>query len=147
MLKRLSLLSLPLWLVACGTPPSFEPAEPRAPVAAEPPPESSGSTAETIRPAPSAPAPASMPDGVSYAGGDGSSTAQAVIVNGVVTTDRGASTRAEYAWLRNRYPGFRRRDQALVRSAGRYYDALTIDLPGGGSRTVYFDITRSFGKR
>lgn len=91
------------------------------------------------------PPPASMPDGVSYAGGDGSTPRTAVIVNGVTTAR--ASTRAEYAWLRNRHPGFKRRDLKLVRANGRYYDAIGFDTAGGESRTVYFDVTATIGKR
>jgi hypothetical protein len=119
---------------AAPTPLPLQDAQPSAP------------TSLRLSPAPSQPlGPAAFPEGVSYAGGDGSSTRQAVVVNGVASAR--ASTRAEYAYLRNRYPGFKRRDQKLVRSAGRYYDALSFDLPTGESKTVYFDVTGTFGKR
>jgi hypothetical protein len=127
-------------LAACETDSSFEP-PPSATHIPVTPLATPASTASTASP----PVPPAMPDGVSYSGGDGSSIAEAVIVGGVTSTR--ASTRAEYAFLRNRYPGFRRKAQDLVRSGNRYYDALSFDLPGGGSKTVYFDVTGTFGKR
>jgi hypothetical protein len=141
MLKGSSVL-LALLLAACEIQPSndFPAAASPEPVRVEPP-------APPPAPAvmPPAPSPSTMPEGVSYAGGDGSSISRAVVVRGVSGTR--ASTRAEYAFLRNRFPGFRRRDQQLIRSGGRYYDALSFELPNGESRTVYFDVTGTFGKR
>jgi hypothetical protein len=142
MLKGSSVL-LALLLAACEIQPSNDvpAAAPPEPVRLEPPAPPPTAPATPV-PAPSPPV---LPEGVSYAGGDGSSISRAVVVRGVSGTR--ASTRAEYAFLRNRYPGFRRKDQQLIRSGGRYYDALSFDLPNGESKTVYFDVTGTFGKR
>ncbi len=71
-------------------------------------------------------------------GADGSSVAQAVVVGSVVE---------EYAWIQEHCPGFQREMQALAEIEGRPYDIITIRNARGEERTVYFDISRFFGKR
>lgn len=81
--------------------------------------------------------------GPTYAGGDGSTLVQAVVIRG----DSDAEvTDAEYPWLRAHYPGCRVKNQALVNENQRAYDAMTIETAEGKEVVVYFDITSGFGK-
>ena len=83
------------------------------------------------------------PDGVSYAGGDGSSIEKAVVIKGA-TEETGV--RAEYAYIEKHYPGYKRGGQSLQSVKGRSYDAIDITTSDGKKKTVYFDITQFFGK-
>jgi hypothetical protein len=88
---------------------------------------------------------ASAPSGlITYAGGDGTSMEQAVVVLGA--SNSFAGIRAEYHWLQARFPGYKRRSQALLRSGGKSYDRVEVELPDGGIASFYFDITAFFGK-
>lgn len=71
------------------------------------------------------------------AGGDGSSAVRAVVVGSVAE---------EYAWVQRHCPGFQLRMQSLQEIGGRPYDVLTLGNAKGDERTVYFDISRFFGK-
>lgn len=73
-----------------------------------------------------------------YAGGRGTSTEDAVII---VATDHMAGIRAEYTWLAQQYPGYRRVSQALLRGNGKFYDRIEIETKDGQKKAVYFDIT------
>lgn len=73
----------------------------------------------------------------------GSSLEQAVIIPAV---DEGAGVKAEHAWLRQHYPGYRLDAQSLRFNAGRPYDELKITTADGQSRAVFFDISPFFGK-
>jgi|SRR5689334_24480342 len=79
----------------------------------------------------------------SFSGGDGSTLDAAVIVH---ATDETVGIRAEYAWIKERWPGSRRGRQGLITKNNRVYDALTITDSAGQERTLYFDITEYFGK-
>jgi hypothetical protein len=83
------------------------------------------------------------PQGVTYAGGDGSSYAEAVIVK-AANEDDGVS--AEYYWLAQRYPGCKRGQQSSIEQKGKMYDLLEITTAKGEKKTVYFDITDFYGK-
>jgi hypothetical protein len=91
------------------------------------------------------PAPAvQAPPGIVYAGSDGSSQANAVVIQ---TELKGvAGVRSEYVWLSQRYPGFKRKLQALIHKDGRHYDRLDITTADGRELSVWFDITSFFGK-
>ena len=82
--------------------------------------------------------------GIRYAGGDGSSCEQAVVILGAAGEFQGIS--AEYAWLNKHYPGYRVLDQALVLCADHWADILGIRTAQGTGRDVYFDIEDFFGK-
>ena len=71
------------------------------------------------------------------AGGEGSSAADAVVVG---------SVGEEYAWVRRHCPGFQPLTQSLQEIDGKPYDVLTLRNAAGETRTVYFDISRFFGK-
>ncbi len=75
---------------------------------------------------------------VAYAGGVGGSVDDAVII---VATDHMAGIRAEYQWLAQRYPGYRRVSQALMSGSGKFYDRIEIETSDGQKKAVYFDIT------
>ncbi|CAN5585230.1 hypothetical protein BH11PLA2_BH11PLA2_35020 [soil metagenome] len=69
--------------------------------------------------------------------GDGSSAAQAVVVG---------SVGEEYAWIQRNCPGFQPQMQALQEIDGKPYDVHTLRNAAGEERTVYFDISRFYGK-
>jgi hypothetical protein len=83
------------------------------------------------------------PAGVSYAGGDGSSIEQAVIIKGATES---TGVHAEYVWIAQRYPGYRRGLQSLRESGGKQYDVLEFTTASGEKKCVYFDITDFYGK-
>lgn len=88
----------------------------------------------TMSPAPS----------VASAGGDGTSMATAVVIDAANEADGVA---AEYAWLSEHFPGAHVVNQSLLTPAGDHvYDALEFTARDGTKRTVYFDISRFFGK-
>jgi len=88
--------------------------------------------------------PSGGPTRISYEGGDGSSTAQAVIIKGARNESDGV--RSEYSWIQQHFPGSRPAQQGLINSNGRAYDSVTFTLANGERRTVFFDIGEFFGK-
>jgi hypothetical protein len=56
------------------------------------------------------------------------------------------NSETEYAWIRQHVPDARVTGQALINHDRRIYDRLDVTLPGGSSRSYYFDITSGFGK-
>jgi hypothetical protein len=84
------------------------------------------------------------PPGITYAGSDGSSLAHAVVIQ--TELKGGAGVRSEYVWLSQRYPGYKRKLQALIHQGGKSYDRLDITTADGRELSVYFDITAFFGK-
>lgn len=68
---------------------------------------------------------------------DGSSFEKAIVVPSVA---------AEYAWLREHYPGYKRKGQSLTFKDKKPYDILTVELADGTERKFYFDISSFFGK-
>jgi hypothetical protein len=76
---------------------------------------------------------------ISYAGGDGSSFEQAVVVvNATLLSGPGAA----YRYITTRYPGYRRRRQRLIEQNGRKYDLLEFTTEDGEQKTMYFDVTK-----
>lgn len=78
---------------------------------------------------------------VTYAGGDGSSLEQAVLIKGA--PDDGAGVKAEYLWVRDHYPSLKFDSRGFLSKSGRSYDTLDGDL-GGQRRTFYFDISEFY---
>ena len=95
---------------------------------------------QTTPPVPAVQAPVGIVD----AGSDGSSMANAVVVQ--TELKGGAGVRSEYAWLAQRYPGYKRKLQALMHKDGKAYDRLDITTADGRELSVYFDLTAFFGK-
>lgn len=79
-----------------------------------------------------------------YAGGDGSTPAQAVVVLDAADEEQGVQ--AEYAWLARHFPGYGELQQSLQNQAGKTYDVLEFMTPDGAKHVVYFDISAFFGK-
>ena len=69
---------------------------------------------------------------------------QAVVIVGASNSFVGI--RAEYAWLQAKYPGYKRKSQALLRQGGKSYDLVEVELPDGKVAKFYFDVTAFFGK-
>jgi hypothetical protein len=80
---------------------------------------------------------------VTYSGGDGSTIEKAVLIQ---APDTQAGVRAEYTWLKQKYPGYKRISQALRTPDGKAYDLIKIETTDGQQLSVYFDITAFFGK-
>lgn len=74
---------------------------------------------------------------------NGSSPELAVDLSGSRTESEGIQ--AEKAWLEQHYPGARVKSQALLLGPP-VMDMLTITLPSGEEREIYFDISSYFGK-
>ena len=97
--------------------------------------------AEALAPAADSPAQAG---GISFAGGDGRSKGQAIVIKGAPNSSAGID--AEYAWLRKYRPGWVKGAQALLNENDKYYDRIDLITPQGENKTIFFDITDFFGK-
>ncbi len=75
---------------------------------------------------------------VAYAGGDGSSFEQAVIL---VNASLLSGPTAAYKFIEQHYPGYKRGRQSLVKQNERTYDVLEFTTADGQDKTMYFDIT------
>jgi hypothetical protein len=74
---------------------------------------------------------------------DGSSFDKAIVIN--ETSERYGDP-AEYTWIRKNYPGATNNSQALVYHAKKPYDILHITTADGKAVSIYFDISKFFGK-
>lgn len=74
---------------------------------------------------------------------DGSSPQRAVLID---ENDTRRGIMAENAWLQQHLPGYRKRGQALIEADGRIFDRIDVVGPNGEQRSVYFDISRFFGR-
>jgi hypothetical protein len=81
---------------------------------------------------------------ITFSGGDGSSIAQAVIIENAKNESDG--TEAEYEWVRRKFPGFKFRSKGLVKRGEKQYDHVFGIKADGTSADFYFDITLFFGK-
>jgi hypothetical protein len=80
---------------------------------------------------------------IRFSGGDGSSFATAIIVH---APNNVSGVRAEYDYIKARYPGYRFISQALENRGGKVYDLMTFVSADGKKRVLYFEITRFFGR-
>ena len=76
-------------------------------------------------------------------GNDGSSFEKAIVIN---EKSESAGVSAEYAWLRENYPGYMAKGQSLNFHRNKPYDIMTIITADGVEKKVYFDISKFFGK-
>jgi len=95
------------------------------------------------------PTPPPRPAGVWFEGGDGSSRENAVVVRGAVWEMEGIA--ATFAWMEWHF-GRKDQDWTLVtHSTGgdehRKIDTFVVTLADGSRRTVFFDVSESYGKR
>jgi len=90
---------------------------------------------------PAGAAPAAAKPGVAA---DGSSPERAVAVP---RDSESEGVAWEYAWIREHYGGYRKKEQVLVMDpGGRALDRVTVQLSDGTEKTFYFDISRYFGR-
>jgi hypothetical protein len=80
---------------------------------------------------------------ITYGGGAGDSTANAIIILGAQGSSDGIQ--AEYDWLSQNRQGSQVLEQALLSEGDRMYDMLTIRHQGREEQ-VFFDITDFFGR-
>jgi hypothetical protein len=74
---------------------------------------------------------------------DGSSAEKAIVIR---ANSENEGVGEEYTWLKKQYPGYTRKEQALVPMSRKTYDVLTITTADGVEKVIYFDITGFFGK-
>jgi hypothetical protein len=74
---------------------------------------------------------------------DGSSFEKAIFID---KTSEKAGIDAEYAWLKENYPGYRMIQQSLSQHKGRSYDILKIKTKESEEKDIHFDISKFFGK-
>jgi hypothetical protein len=72
------------------------------------------------------------------------STLQAAVL--VPATDEDAGVQWENDWIYFHYGRFRKRSAGLAALSGRRYDVITVELSDHTTRTIYFDITRFYGR-
>ncbi|HMO65281.1 MAG TPA: hypothetical protein PKE47_08695 [Verrucomicrobiota bacterium] len=81
---------------------------------------------------------------LTYSGGDGLSLEQAAVISGA--RDNMQGIKAEYAWLRGHYSGFKLTRQSIRGENGRLFDQLDIVTSDGRPLSIFFDITSFYGK-
>jgi hypothetical protein len=113
---------------AAVTPPATAPAAPPPP--AQPPQE------------PARFLPRKDASGSRFAGGDGTSADQAVVVL-ADTEDEGIDL--EHHWTFDHYGRFRKVRGGLASADGRHFDVITVELADHTEKTIYFDITAFYG--
>jgi len=74
---------------------------------------------------------------------DGSSFDKAIFIK---ETSEGSGVNAEYAWIRDKYPGSKVNGQALRTHNNKPYDVIHITTADGANTDVYFDISNFYGK-
>jgi hypothetical protein len=87
---------------------------------------------------------ASAENSIQFSGGDGSSIAQAVVIENAKGEDDGVD--AEYRWVRSKNPGFKFEGQGIITKDQKVYDRLEGTKADGTKSEFYFDITLFFGK-
>jgi hypothetical protein len=148
------------WLAACafaivlsGCPAPPEPAVPTVPL----PPAVPGQEAQPLPRPPAAPpapkanagrAPTGVPGtSIRFTGGDGSSIAKAIVIEGAKGEMDGVASEYQYldALLGPRNVVWKMVMQSLLNENGKSYDSLQIER-NGKTEVYYFDISGYFGK-
>lgn len=80
---------------------------------------------------------------VSSTENDGSSFDKAIVIQ---ETHETPGVDAEYAWIRNKYPGSHTNGQALAYHNNKPYDIIHITTAESNKVDVYFDISNFYGK-
>lgn len=81
---------------------------------------------------------------ITYAGGDGSSCENAVVIKGAVDTFQGID--AENNWIRQHFAKGVRVSTKSGDCQDRITDVVGIRMPDGTLKTVIFDISDFYGK-
>jgi len=74
---------------------------------------------------------------------DGSTFGKAIVIT---ETHERPGIDAEYAWIRQHYPGSKTQGQALMYRDKKPYDLLHVLTADGSKVDVYFDISNFYGK-
>lgn len=74
---------------------------------------------------------------------DGSSYEKAIVIKEKTET---AGVHAEYAWIKEHYPGYQMVNQSLMNKDKKPYDVINIKTSSGQAKAIYFDISNFFGK-
>jgi len=74
---------------------------------------------------------------------DGSSFERAIFIT---ETQETPGIHAEYAWIKDKYPGYKLRSQSLSYYNRKPYDIIHITTADGTDRDIYFDISNFYGK-
>lgn len=75
--------------------------------------------------------------------GDGSDYTKAIVIS---ANNESAGVAKEYEWLKTNYPGSQVISQGLGEKNGKPFDVFKIKTASGEEKSVYFDISRYFGK-
>ena len=81
--------------------------------------------------------------GVTYAGGDGTSVENAVIIK---TKDSLLGVRAEFRWVGDNHPNWQLKLQSVLKGGGKVYDKMYFRTPDGKLAILYFDVTDFYRK-
>ena len=81
---------------------------------------------------------------IQYKGGNGSSKQEAVIILGAESELEGVD--AEYEYIESLCEHFELDSQTFLEKGNEKYDILTVKLPGGTKKDIYFDITDFYGR-
>jgi len=81
--------------------------------------------------------------GIASVENDGSSFEKAIVIKEEHETP---GIHAEYAWIRNKYPGSKTNGQALSYHDKKPYDIINITTADNTKIEVYFDISNFYGK-
>ncbi|HUI62284.1 MAG TPA: hypothetical protein VLX90_18805 [Steroidobacteraceae bacterium] len=86
---------------------------------------------------------AAKPQQSRYGGGDGLSKQTAVVIR---AGGEASATQAEYAWIKEHYPGSTPISQALTPwdTDGKRYERITIHASSGDSVVLWFEISARF---
>ena len=81
---------------------------------------------------------------IQFNGGNGSSKDQAIIIFGAESDSEGVD--AEYRYLDLLYKGWELDEQTLIFDKDKQYDIMSIKLPDGSKKDVFFDISGFYGR-
>jgi hypothetical protein len=81
---------------------------------------------------------------ISYSGGDGSSFAAAIVIQGAKGELDGVA--AERTYVLKLHPGWREENSAVLDKEGRTYDLNDYRAGDGSKHSLIFDVTGFFGK-
>ena len=81
---------------------------------------------------------------IQYKGGSGSSEQEAVIILGAESELEGVD--AEYEFIQSLHTEFELDSQTFLEKRNKKYDILTVKLPGGSKKDIWFDITDFYGR-
>jgi hypothetical protein len=97
-----------------------------------------------MEPIPAPPVLPTPPPHIRFSGGDGSSCAEAVVIQGASREQEGI--RAERWWIFTKNPGAKIAAQDVAQRGGKDLETFALLLPDGGRKTVCIDITSFYGR-